>query len=225
MNSSVISSLRGVAKTKLFAIFAVSFFLLLSAIIVILFTSQSFTPSIEQLQSMIVKDIPPAAEYTSPNNSDMAVLGATTNAQAFLFNSTTQTAPITYEYDVTKTRDTITKAQSTAPAFVLRTNEVEGFMVFITGKLGLNQVQSATIITAINAQLDKANSDYVRISLIARKTLDTTLTQSTTSQKLPTVKDRIFFYVAGTADTESASVPEITPLSFKNPLELGVVSL
>lgn len=224
MNSSVISSLRGVAITKLFALFAVSFFLLLSAIIVILFTSQSFTPSLEQLQSMIVKDVPPA-EYKSPDNSGTAVLGASTNAQAFLFNSTIQTAPIAYEYDVTKTRDTLVKAQSTAPAFVLRTNEVEGFMVFITGKLGLNQVQSATIITAINAQLDKTNSDYVRISLIARKTLDTTLTQSTTSQKLPTVKDRIFFYVASTADTESDSVPEITPLSFKNPLELGVVSL
>lgn len=169
MSPTAVSSLRSVAKTKLFALFAIAFFLLLSAIIVILFSSQSFTPSIDQLQSMVLQRSQPRVESESEQVAQTAVLGVTTNAQAFLFTSSTQTTPLSYEYDVSKTLAVIQKTQANAPAFVLRTNEAEGFMVFITGKLGLSQVQSATIIKAMNGQLESTESDYVRISFIDRK--------------------------------------------------------
>lgn len=225
MSPTAVSSLRSVAKTKLFALFAIAFFLLISAIIVILFSSQSFTPSIDQLQSMVLQRSQPGVELKSDqSNQQTAVLGVTTNAQAFLFTSSTQTTPLSHEYDVSKTLASLQKVQSTAPAFVLRTNEVEGFMVFITGKLGLSQVQSATIIKAMNGQLESTESDYVRISFIDRKTADSTLAKNTQTQKLPSTTDRIFFYVENTQETESTNVPELKPISSKNPLELGIVA-
>ncbi len=224
MSPTAVSSLRSVAKTKLFALFAIAFFLLLSAIIVILFSSQSFTPSIEQLQSMVLQRSQPRVESESEQVAQTAVLGVTTNAQAFLFTSSTQTTPLSYEYDVSKTLAVIQKTQANAPAFVLRTNEVEGFMVFITGKLGLSQVQSATIIKAMNGQLESTESDYVRISFIDRKTADSTLVKSAQTQKLPSNTERVFFYIENTQETESTNVPELKPISSKNPLELGIVA-
>ncbi|MGB4966439.1 MAG: hypothetical protein WBO77_05030 [Microgenomates group bacterium] len=224
MSPTAVSSLRSVAKTKLFALFAIAFFLLISAIIVILFSSQSFTPSIDQLQSMVLQRTRAVVESESEQVAQTAVLGVTTNAQAFLFSSSAQTTPLSYEYDVNKTLAVIQKAQSAAPAFVLRTNEAEGFMVFITGKLGLSQAQSATIIKAMNSQLESAESDYVRISYIDRKTADSTLVKSAQTQKLPSTTDRVFFYVESTQETEPTNVPELKPISPKNPLELGIVA-
>lgn len=224
MSPTAVSSLRSVAKTKLFTLFAVAFFLLLSAIIVILFSSQSFTPSIDQLQSMVLQRSQPREESESKQVAQTAVLGVTTNAQAFLFSSSTQTTPLSYEYDVSKTLTSLKKTQVSAPAFVLRTNEVEGFMVFITGKLGLNQAQSATIIKAINGQLESTESDYVRISFIDRKTADSSLAKGTQTQKLPSNTERVFFYVEPTQETESANVPELKAISSKNSLELGIVA-
>ena len=223
MSPTAVSSLRSVAKTKLFALFAIAFFLLLSAIIVILFSSQSFTPSIDQLQSMVLQRSQPRVESESEQVAQTAVLGVTTNAQAFLFTSRTQTTPLSYEYDVSKTLTVIQKAQANAPAFILRTSEVEGFMVFITGKLGLSQVQSATIIKAMNGQLESTESDYVRVSFIDRKTADSSLAKSAQTQKLPSTTDRVFFYVETTQETESTNTPELKPISSKNPLELGIV--
>lgn len=224
MSPTAVSSLRSVAKTKLFALFAIAFFLLLSAIIVILFSSQSFTPSIDQLQSMILHDSQPVTEHESEPVAQTAVLGVSTNAQAFLFSSSAQTTPLSYEYDVSKTLATIQKAQSSAPAFVLRANEVEGFMVFITGKLGLNQAQSAAIIRAMDAQLDTTDSDYVRLSLLDRRVIDVTLTQKSSAQKLPTGVNRVFFYMESSTEAETENIPEIKPISSKNPLEIGIVT-
>lgn len=223
MSPSAVLRLRSIAKTKLFALFAIAFFLLLSAIIVILFSSQSFTPSIDQLQSMVLQRSQPAVENESERVAQTAVLGVTTNAQAFLFSSSTQTTPLSYEYDVSKTLSAIQKAQATAPAFVVRVNEVEEFMVFITGKLGLSEAQSATIIKAMNGQLESTESDYVRLSFIDRKTADSTLVKNVQTQKLPSTTDRLFFYVENTQETESANVPELKLISSKNPLELGIV--
>lgn len=224
MSPTAVSSLRAVAKTKLFALFALAFFLLLSAIIVILFSSQSFTPSIDQLRSMVLQREGLVVENSTEQVAQTTVLGASTNAQVFLFNSSTQTIPLSYEYDISKTLSSIQKAQTNAPAFVLRTNEVEGFMVFITGKLGLNQAQSAVIIKAMNSQLEGAESDYVRISFIDRKTADSNLVKSVQTQKLPNTTERIFFYVESTQAIESTNVPELKTISSKNPLELGIVA-
>ncbi len=224
MSPTAVSSLRAVAKTKLFALFALAFFLLLSAMIVILFSSQSFTPSIDQLRSMVLQHAGLVVENRTEQVAQTTVLGASTNAQAFLFNSSSQTIPLSYEYDVSKTLSSIQKAQTSAPAFVLRTNEVEGFMVFITGKLGLNQVQSMVVIKAMNSQLESSESDYVRISFIDLKTADKYLPTSGVAG-FPTRSsvDRVFFYIESAQETESTNDPQLKPISSKNPLELGIV--
>lgn len=197
--SAIPTTLQRMAHTKLFATFALAFFVLVALSFVILLSSLSITPSFESLESLIRGGQPSQIA----NTSQQTVLGDTT------------TTP--YSNVDQKTATAVQKAQKDKPAFVMKKEEVEAFMVFATGKLDLNESDSARIIKEINAQLEHMDADYMRISLIDQKTL---------KQLVPsTSKNRLFFFIEGVSQLSNPKAPILAPVAQNTPLELGVIVL
>ncbi len=190
------TTLQRMAHTKLFIAFAMAFFFLISISLVILLSSLSVTPSFENLESLIRGN-------QVVDNAQQTVLGEST------------TTP--YSNIDMKIAVAIQKAQKDKPAFVMKQEEVEAFMVFLTGKMNLDEVHSAKLIKEINLQLEHMDADFIRISIIDPRTLN---------QVVPsTNKNRLFFFIEGVSQLSTPKVPTLAPVAQNTPLELGVIVL
>lgn len=129
-----------------------------------------------------------------------------------------------YEFSAPKILPDVMKDPATNKGFIVKTDELQNFIVFLSEKLGLTQSEQDHLWTEIKRDVLGQTSNTVKLSLVSEPLVNKLLPLSISPQ--PTAIHRLLFYIRGAYASENPAPPQLQKIDRKGftVVEVGVIT-